>query len=163
VPAEQPIAAASHEIIHKVAQTARKCTQYFREDFPNATEAPQDVKRSVGSQQQGAVSSKHDERVRQFGTPVGRHAGSDGFPLQRRKSEGVSRTVVFQHEFYAAVAQAAVAVVEDIFDVLREWWHCEKSIARRESGSGIFEAGACRGTHISSRRRILCRSAQAVH
>jgi len=121
--AEHPVADASHEIIHKVAQTARNYAQHFCESFPTAAQRSQNIKRSVRAHEQGAVSGEDDEAVRQAGETVRRHARLDGFALQWSKPEGTSGAVVFKNELHGAVAQAAVAIVENIFGFLREREH----------------------------------------
>ena len=121
--AEHPVADASDEVVHKVAQTARNYTQYFCESFPTAAQRSQNIKRSIRAHEQAAVPGEDDEGVREAGPLVGRHESLDGFALQRSKPKGVSGAVVFKNEFHCAVAQAAVAIVENIFGFLRDREH----------------------------------------
>lgn len=102
--AEQAIADARHEIIHKVAQTARNCAQYVCEDFPATTQAFEDVKRSVRAQQQSVFSREDNETVRKVRLALRRDARLKCFPLERSKSEGGSRAVVLKDELHGAMA-----------------------------------------------------------
>lgn len=102
--AEEPIADTRNEIIHKVAQAARNCTQYFCEDFPAAAQAFEDVKRSIRAHEEGAFSSQDNEAVGKVRAAVRRDARLKCFPLQRSKSEGGSRAVVLKDELHGAMA-----------------------------------------------------------
>ena len=43
--------------------------------------------------------------------------------LQRGEPEGISCAVVLQDKLYGAMTQAAVAIIEDVFGILRDWQH----------------------------------------
>ena len=61
----------------------------------------------------------------------------EGFALQRGEAKGAAGAVVFQDKFHGAVAEAAVAVVEEDFGVGGGRGHAEESIARaRETAAG---------------------------
>jgi nicotinamide riboside transporter PnuC len=43
--------------------------------------------------------------------------------LQGREPKGAFGAIMFQNKFYGAMAQAAVAVIENIFGLWRDWEH----------------------------------------
>ena len=65
--------------------------------------------------QQDAISSQHDEAVRQS-TPI-RFAdgGVESLTFKRNKTEGVTGTILRQDETHGAVAQATVTIIEKQF------------------------------------------------
>jgi hypothetical protein len=128
--AESPVANAGYEIIDKVARRAGNYRQRVAERFQSATKAAQNMHEGVRARQQAAVAGKNHDAVGQAGLLDGGYPGRERLSMKRREPKGVAGAIVLQNKFHGAVAQRAVAIIEEHFGAGRSGRHSAKSIAR---------------------------------
>ena len=123
LPTKHPVANARNEIVRGVTQTARDHSENIRQNRPPASQPSHHVNRGVRAYQEIAAVSEYHERVWQSEPSLRRHAQLERLALQRSEPESISCAVVLQDKLHGAVAQTAVAIVEDVFGILRDWQH----------------------------------------
>jgi hypothetical protein len=128
--AKHTIANPRDQIIDHVPQRPRDYREHACKSPPPAAQTPQNVKEGIRTHQQDTVLGQHDDAVRQARLRVCGNQRLKRGALQRCESKPASRTVVPEREPDRAVAQAAMAVVENHLGVGGGRQHTSKRIAR---------------------------------
>jgi hypothetical protein len=148
--AENTVANARDKIIGPIAERPRNYSKECRDELPASAKPPENVEEGIRSHKQGALSSKHDDSIGQTHAVRNRNPPEKCVALQWRESKSIPGSVIPEHELHAAVAQAAVPIVEDQLGLgggrathsLKISTAGDLGLSRR----GIAAAGNCRWT-----------------
>ena len=112
--AKDAVANSGYEIVNRISDRPGKYCGESGDKAPKAADVAEDVDESAGTSEDAAAGGENDDAIREVFACCGRDNFFDCVALQRRELKDTG-TIASQDEFHRAVAEGAVAVVEDDF------------------------------------------------